>query len=290
MSELTPAQLDALVSLLEDPDLEVKNHVRDKITSLGAEIIPFLEQKWETSFNPEVQKEIEELVHDLQFSLVRSRFAEWRDSEDRDLLTGLWILNTYQYPDLDFEKLNAEMHQIYFEVWTSFKNDLQPYDQVRIINNVLFNTLRFSANTKNFHSPANSMLSSVLDSKKGNPISLCAIYLLVAKKLGLPIYGVNLPNLFVLTYKSADITFYINAFNKGLTFSRQDILNYLDHLKIEPKEYFFEPCAHLDIILRSLRNLGNAFEKLGEANKVEEVKELIAILEIEHDPKRHTGG
>lgn len=279
MSELTPAQLDALVSLLDDPDMEVKNHVRDKIASLGAEIIPFLEQKWETSFNPEIQKEIEELVHDLQFSLVKSRFAEWRDTEDRDLLTGLWILNTYQYPDIEFEKLNAEMHQIYFEVWTSFKNDLQPYDQVKIINNVLFNTLRFSANTKNFHSPANSMLASVLDSKKGNPLSLCAIYLLVAKKLGLPIYGVNLPNLFVLTYKSADITFYINAFNKGLTFNRNDILNYLEHLKIEPKEYFFEPCAHLDIILRSLRNLGNAFEKLGEANKVEEVKEMIAILE-----------
>lgn len=279
MSELTSAQMDALVSLLDDPDREVKSHVRDKIISMGAEIIPFLEQKWETSFNPEVQKEIEELVHDLQFGLVKSRLAEWRDSEDRDLLTGMWILNTYQYPDLDFAKLNADMHQIYFEVWTSFDNDLQPYDQVRIINNVLFNTLRFSANTKNFHSPGNSMLSTVLDAKKGNPISLCVIYLLVAKKLGLPIYGVNLPNLFVLTYKSADITFYINAFNKGLIFSRQDILNYLEHLKIEPKEEFFEPCSHMDILLRSLRNLGNAFEKLGESSKVEEVREMIAILE-----------
>src|SRR5690606_22731384 len=281
MSELSPNQLDALVSLLDDPDVEVKNHVRDKIISLGAEIIPFLEQKWETSFNPEVQKEIEDLVHDLQFSLVKTRLAEWRDTEDKDLLTGLWILNTYQYPDLDFAKLNAEMHQIYFEVWTSFKNDLQPYEQVRIINNVLFNTLRFSANTKNFHSPGNSMLSTVLDTKRGNPISLCAIYLLVAKKLGLPIYGVNLPNLFVLTYKSSDITFYINVFNKGLIFSRQDIFNYLEHLKIDPIDAFFEPCSHLDIILRSLRNLGNSFEKLGEANKVAEVREMIEILETQ---------
>lgn len=279
MSELSPNQLDALVSLLDDPDVEVKNHVRDKIISLGAEIIPFLEQKWETSFNPEVQKEIEDLVHDLQFSLVKTRLAEWRDTEDKDLLTGLWILNTYQYPDLDFAKLNAEMHQIYFEVWTSFKNDLQPYEQVRIINNVLFNTLRFSANTKNFHSPGNSMLSTVLDTKRGNPISLCAIYLLVAKKLGLPIYGVNLPNLFVLTYKSSDITFYINVFNKGLIFSRQDIFNYLEHLKIDPIDAFFEPCSHMDIILRSLRNLGNSFEKLGEATKTEEVREMISILE-----------
>ncbi|HCX76772.1 MAG TPA: hypothetical protein DHU93_16650, partial [Algoriphagus sp.] len=201
------------------------------------------------------------------------------NSEDQDLLTGLWIINTYQYPDLEFEKLNAEMHQIYFDVWTAFRNDLEPYDQIRIINNVLFNTLRFGANTKNFHSPGNSMLSTVLDTKKGNPISLCAIYMLVAKKLGLPIYGVNLPNLFVLTYKTDELTFYVNAFNKGLVFSRKDIHNYLNHLKIEPKEEYFEPTDNLQIIMRSLRNLGNSFDKLGEAEKVDEIKEMLAILE-----------
>jgi len=56
------------------------------------------------------------------------------------------------------------------------------------------------------------------------------------------------------------------------------VSNYLNHLKIEPKEEYFEPTTHLQIILRSLRNLTNSFEKLGEAEKVEEIKELIAIL------------
>ncbi|PZX53411.1 regulator of sirC expression with transglutaminase-like and TPR domain [Algoriphagus ratkowskyi] len=278
MNELTPGELNALVSLLDDSDQEVRMHVRDRILSIGNDIIPFLENKWENSFNPDIQKEIEELVHDLQFSLLKARLTDWRDTDDRDLLTGLWIINTYQYPDLEYSKLNAEMHQIYFEVWTAFKNDLNPYEQVRSINDVLYNRLRFSANTKNFHSPANSMLSSVLDSKRGNPLTLCSIYLLVAKKLGLPIYGVNLPNLFVLTYKSADITFYINAFNKGLIFSRKDIINYLEQLKIDVKEDYFEPCAHLQMMLRMFRNLENSFEKLGETDKVLEIKELINLL------------
>lgn len=279
MEKLTEKELHALVSLLDDTDKEVKNHVRDRIISLGSDVIPFLEKKWEDSFNPEIQKEIEELVHNLQFSQLKERLIDWRNSPDQDLLTGLWIINTYQYPDLEFEKLNADMHQIYFEVWTAFKNDLLPYEQIRIINSVLFNHLRFSANTKNFHAPGNSMLSNVLETKKGNPISLCAIYLLVAQKLGLPVYGVNLPNLFVLTYKSKEITFYINAFNKGLIFSKQDIVNYLEHLKIEPRQEFFEPCSSKDIITRSLRNLVVAFEKLGDVEKSEEVKELLRIAE-----------
>jgi regulator of sirC expression with transglutaminase-like and TPR domain len=279
MTTLTPGELNALVSLLDDEDREVKNHVRTKIISLGSPIIPFLEQKWETTFNPEIQKEIEELVHDLQFSLLKNRLEDWKNSKNRDLLTGLWIINTYQYPDLEFEKLNAEMQQIYFEVWTAFGSDLQPVEQIKILNNVLFNTLRFSANTKNFHSPSNSMLSVVLDTKKGNPISLCSIYMLVATKLGLPIYGVNLPNLFVLTYKTHDANFYINAFNKGMIFHRKDIFNYLEHLKIEPKDEFFEPCNSLQIVLRMMRNLGQSFEKLGENERLEEIKELLSILQ-----------
>lgn len=272
-------ELKALVSLLDDTDQEVKEHVRDRIISLGNEIIPFLEQTWENSFNPDIQKEIEDLVHELQFSLLKERLSQWKQSSEQDLLTGMWIINTYQYPDLDFDQLNATMHQVYFEVWTSFKNEAIPYEKIRIINSVLFNDLKFAANTKNFHSPGNSMLSNVLDSKRGNPISLCAVYLLVARKLGLPIYGVNLPNLFVLTYKSDSLTIYINAFNKGLIFSRQDIHNYLEHLKLEPKEEFFEPCENEVIIKRTLRNLIYAFDKIGELDKKQEVQELLDILE-----------
>src|SRR5690606_17578103 len=264
MDELNEKELHALVSLLDDSDQEVKLHVKDRIISLGNAVIPFLEDKWENSFNPQIQKEIEELVHELQLSLLKERLVKWRDSKEQDLLTGLWLVNTYQYPELEYDKLNADMHQIYFDVWTVFNNELPPYEKIRTINSIIFGTLRFSANTKNFHSPGNSMLSKVIENKKGNPISLCAIYLLVANKLGLPVYGVNLPNLFVLTYKSGDLTFYINAFNKGLIFSKQDISNYLEHLKIEPKKEYFEPCRNIEIIKRTLRNLYVAFEKIGE--------------------------
>ncbi|WP_209330959.1 transglutaminase-like domain-containing protein [Lunatimonas salinarum] len=278
MDILNEKELTALVSLLDDQDPEVKDHVRGKIISLGNDIIPFLEKKWEDSFDPVIQKEIEDLVHELQFSLLKERLRSWKKDSDQELLQGLWIINTFQYPELEFETLNASMHQIYFDVWTSFDNHLSPYEQVRTINSVLFHELKFAANTKNFHSPSNSMLSIVLDSKRGNPISLCSVYLLVAKKLGLPIYGVNLPNLFVLTFKTAETTFYINAFNKGLIFTRHDILNYLEHLKYEPKEEYFEPCENIEIIRRTLRNLKLSFEKIGEPEKAHEVQELLDIL------------
>lgn len=275
---MTAKELKALVSLLDDEDEQVVSHVTDRIRSLGKEVIPYLEQEWENNFNPQTQQKIEILIHDLQYALLKHRVTEWYESPDQDLLTGLWLVATYQYPDLELEKLKQDLEQIYYEAWLEFKPDMYPIDQIKVLNGVLFNKLKFSANTKNFHSPGNSMINVVLETRKGNPISLCVIYMMVAQKLKLPVYGVNLPNLFVLVYQEGNQVFYINAFNKGLIFSRQDIENYIHELKLVPQRSFFEPCSNLEIIRRVFRNLIMSFDKMGEHEKAEEVKELLLII------------
>ncbi len=282
--EMEEKELKALVSLLDDDDTDVIQHVEEKIISIGNKIIPFLEKEWENNFNSIIQKRIEDLIHTLQFDLLKGKLVAWKEKEAPDLLEGCWLTATYQYPDLELEFLKKEVEQIYYECWTSFQADMHPYDQVKALNNVLFNRYKFGANTKNFHSPGNSMINVVLETKKGNPISLCIVYLLVAQKLGMPVYGVNLPNLFILTYKSAEQQFYINAFNKGLIFSRKDIDNYIAQLHINTSDTFYEPCSHLDIIRRILRNLVISFEKIGEYYKSDEVKQL---LEAIHDADEH---
>jgi regulator of sirC expression with transglutaminase-like and TPR domain len=272
-------ELKALVSLLDDEDAQIVTHVEEKILSLGTSIIPFLEQEWESNFNPQVQRRIEDLIHALQYELLKDRIKEWYASPDQDLLTGMWLVATYQYPDLELLKLRQDLEQIYYETWLEFKPDLYPFDQVKVINSVLFSKLKFGANTKNFHSPGNSMINVVLETHKGNPITLCVIYFLVAQKLKLPVYGVNLPNLFVLTYKDErHPPFYINAFNKGLIFSKQDIENYISELHLTPQSSFFEPCSNLEIVRRVFRNLIMSFDKMGEHAKAEEVKELLLLI------------
>jgi regulator of sirC expression with transglutaminase-like and TPR domain len=275
--------IKALISLLDDEDTEIVSQVEREIISLGEGIIPFLETEWETNFNPLVQKRIEELIHTLHFDLLKERLQTWKDRGAEDLLEGMWLIGTYQYPDLELEKLKTELEQIYYEAWLELRNDLLPFEQIRILNGVLFNKLKFSANTKNFHSPSNSMINIVLESKKGNPISLCVIYMLVAQKLKLPVFGVNLPNLFILTYKTEETQFYINVFNKGLIFSKADIDNYVSHLNLAPLDIFYQPCSNLDVIKRVLRNLKISFEKVGDASKIEEVDMLLDSISDDTD-------
>ncbi len=274
-------ELKALISLLDDEDTDILNHVEQKIISLGDTIIPFLESEWENNFNPVVQKRLEDLIHTLQFDNLVERLATWKAEGAKDLLEGMWLVATYQYPDLEFSKLKKELDQIYYEAWLEFRDEAHPFDQIKILNSVLFSKLKFGANTKNFHSPGNSMINVVLENRKGNPITLCVIYLFVAQKLKLPVYGVNLPNLFILTYKSEETQFYINAFNRGLIFSKEDIDNYISHLNLTPMDIFYQPCGNLDVIKRVLRNLIVSFEKIGDTIKLDELRKLIATISDE---------
>ena len=48
-------------------------------------------------------------------------------------------------------------------------------------------------NETDYYDPENSYLNCVVDRRTGNPVSLCLIYLFLARRLRLPIAGVGLP-------------------------------------------------------------------------------------------------
>ncbi len=279
-------EIAAIIKLLDDPDEQIFGLIEDKILSYGSDIIENLEAAWAQSFDAFLQKRIENLVHKIQFNNVKQDLALWHTSGNFDLLRGILIVNKYQYPDLEEQKIINQIEAIKRDVWLQLLNDCSPAETVKIFNNVFYNTYRFSGNTTNHQDPQNSYISQVLESKKGNQISLSIIYSIVAQKLDIPIYGINLPQHFVLGYVNEEkkevtdalILFYINTFNKGYMFGKRDIDQFLWQLKIAPSSNFYKPCPNAEIIKRVLRNLISSYQKAGLNYKADEVSELLNIL------------
>ena len=63
---------------------------------------------------------------------------------------------------------------------------------------MLFHEWGFRGNQENYTDPRNSLLDQVLATRKGIPISLCIIYLLVAERLGLELESVGIPGHFLV--------------------------------------------------------------------------------------------
>src|SRR5688500_20150922 len=123
-------------SLMDVDNDDSDTHCQEKILLLATHLIPFLDQDSESNSNSHVQRRIEDLIHTLQYELLKERLKEWYHNEEHDLLTGMWLIATYQYPDIEQLKLRQELEQLYYETWLEFKPDLYPFDQVKVINSV----------------------------------------------------------------------------------------------------------------------------------------------------------
>ncbi len=283
---IDPVEINSLIRLLDDPDKEIFEHIHNKLASYGPAVIEFLESAWEQAFDPIQQERIADLVHELQFGVVKDELKLWYQGGSFDLLQGVLTINKYQYPDLDEQKIINQIEAIKRDIWLQLIYDATPAEQIKLINHVFYNIHGFSGNTTNHQDPQNSYLSQVLDTKKGNQISLAIIYSIIAQKLDIPVFGVNLPQHFILAYVDEQmetefeggILFYINAFNRGLIFGRRDVDMFLKTLKLRAEKQFYEPCGNADIIRRILRNLISAYENLGSTEKVAELNELLEIL------------
>ncbi len=279
-------ELDSLIKLLDDPDAEIFQHVEQKLVTMGPEVITRLESVWEQSFDVVLQTRIENLIHKIQFEDVLQELELWKASGSFDLLQGLIIVNKYQYPDMDDQKIINQIEAIKRDAWLEMIYSMSAVEKVRLLNNIIYNVHGFSGNTSNYHDPQNSYIGQVLETRRGNPILLACIYSIVAQKLDMPVYGVNLPKHFILAYTEDHIPvedkhgilFYINAFNRGQIFGRHDVIAFLKQLNLSPSDNFVLPCSNVEIITRVLRNLVTSYSQASNASKADEINKLLEVI------------
>ncbi len=279
-------ELSALVRLLDEPNETAYSKVKEQIFLYGSEAIAALEDAWENSFDDTIQQRSLNLIHEIQYENTYIELNNWAHFQTDDLLKGFTIVSKYNYPDLDEGKIISQTAKIMQDVWLELNNNLTGLEKIKVINHVFFDLFNFRNNKKNFYAAENFFLNNLLDTKIGNPISLGLLYLIICRSLKVPVYGVNLPNHFVLAYVDEmtvineqidkdDILFYLNPFNRGKVFTRNEIDLFIRQMKLEPDESYYLPCSNKTIIRRLIEDMIVAYAKIGYRDKVIELEKLL---------------
>lgn len=138
---IDPKEINSLIRLLDDPDKEIFEHIHEKIISYGGEVIDYLESAWEQAFDPIQQERIANLVHEIQFGIVKEELKLWYQGGAFDLLQGVLTINKYQYPDLDEQKVINQIEAIKRDIWLQMIYDGSPAEQVKLINHVFLSLI-----------------------------------------------------------------------------------------------------------------------------------------------------
>lgn len=296
---LTESELQAILVLLDDSDDEVLEAIESRLFSEGASIIPQLETLWVGNDDPVKAARIEQIIQNINHRDLGMRFENWMHSEQRDLLEACLLVGRIQYPGLNEAVVNNYLDKVRLDAWMALYSAGNPLDRVKILNHILFERNGIAGNQSNYHAPDNSFLHKVIETRAGNPITLSCLYSILAQRLGMPVFGVNLPQHFILAWceeetpgisdsynapKSLNrsdygkVLFYINPFSNGQIFLKKNIDDFLEAIKTQPRQEFYEPCNNLEIIRRVLRNLHFSYGELQNKEKINRISDYMNIL------------
>lgn len=261
-------QIDAILSLLDDPDPFVQGSIRTRLLELGDLAAPALRRVSLQSDEELARRNAEENLKEIGLrkfvAEMRGIIAEAPAGGDIDLERGAFAVALLRYPELRVSGYIQQLDTMASMLDHRLRGCDNGYMIVREMNHYLFGQLGFQGcrqERESYYDPENSFLNRVIDRRTGIPITLSVVYLLVGQRLGLPLHGVGFPSRFLVKYRSSGEEFFIDPFNNGAIINYSECRRFLRELNVDYRPEYLEPIDNRRTIARMLRNLMDIYQQ-----------------------------
>ncbi|HCI78942.1 MAG TPA: hypothetical protein DHW02_04560 [Ktedonobacter sp.] len=210
-----------------------------------------------------------------------------------DLAYTALLISKFFYPNLDIDTYIARIDALAERVRVvlaqqrveDVEHDIQHerplLRTIYALNQILFDEEGFHGNAGDYYNADNSFLNRVLDERVGLPITLSLLYIEVAQRVDLPIYGVGLPYHFVVCCPLLDKKVYIDPFERGLLMSEKvcrERIRTLSNGRARLPRQAFTPISRQHLLVRLLTNLKNIYLNAENYESMLIVCDLILLL------------
>lgn len=267
-------QLPFLMRLLEDPSPEVRESVLSALEEFG----PSLESEL-AHLNPQPHsgqlEPIQPLLRHNRMVNLRKEWHRWFAIEDdkemlEDAMTTLAGLEAGELRPTSLADLLDALAG-------GFRVHHNGHDPLTLADYLFQKQGLAGASREDYHNPSNSNLIDVIERKRGIPLSLACVYILVGKRLGIRVEGCNFPGHFLTIARRRGDPVIVDCYNGGRRIDRTDLaeipgtVTLSDMIRLE--------CKAPVIIARALRNLVTAYQTSGDLQSMELMAELLAVTE-----------
>jgi regulator of sirC expression with transglutaminase-like and TPR domain len=255
MKPLTEKEIRALIHLLGDDDIKTAQIARKTLLEARHDAEPYLEEARD-SMDPHVRTRVYSILERLRLDELGSRFEQFSSMPSAwlDLEEGAFLIAESGYPNIN----RAHYRDMLDNMAAQFKARVDEQgltkgrELIEALNDYFFNELGFTGNHTTYYDPDNSYLNQVLDRRIGIPISLSMVYLLIARRLRIPVVGISMPGHFLLQYNDS---LFIDAFQKGQLLNRGECVQYLMNNGFGFHPAYLSPTPTRFMLVRMLTNL-----------------------------------
>ena len=208
---------------------------------------------------------------------------------DVDLVRLMLEFAADAYPQLDRVGYLLEIDRLGVAVDAGWVPLARPDARERLtkVSRLLYEVEGFHGNFDAYYEPENSYLNEVLDRRVGIPISLGILYMAVAQRAGLRMFGVNTPGHFVVGCHSDGEMLLVDPFTSGDILNRDECRRRIEDTVGQRgivKNEHFRPAVPRDIAARVLRNLKAAYAMQNRWHDALPVQQRLTAL-LPHFPQ-----
>ena len=276
----------ALSSLLDDESPAVRNSLVNLFNDNPIKAQGFLNHVINGS-NDLLGKHARALQQELGWTNGKEDFVNFIRSRRYELETGWYLLDRTVFPNFDSSGTSLMLDKLADRVRELSISPMDPRQTCSILNRVLFHEYGFRGAGKNFEDPDNSFIHRVLDNKRGLPITLSLIYILVARRISFDLEPIGLPNRFMVGCFSQEIPFYIDVWAGGRFVELESMGSYLGLNTDECSGGILLPVSVAETLTRGCRNLVHHFALAGLENESSMFQSFVKEFERMRDTERN---
>ena len=275
----TTTDLRPLLKMLDDDSPVVREAVRQQLAAMRREIPERL-----LALGEPLSEEQEKLLSEILTPVCREELEEtwlawrWLSSPEAQLEEALGQLSAF----LSGWAARSEELGRRLDLLAEQAVKLGGVDDVRKLAEYLFggrgHEAKLRGNSKDYYGAQNSNLLWVMANGLGNPVSLCCVYMLVGKRLGMRSEGCNFPGHFLARVQHEDQVWLVDCFNRGRFMLAADVAKHHPAANPSMEEVIHEPATVETIIARVLRNLDDAYERTTNMTQRQIVRRLMLKL------------
>lgn len=224
-------------------------------------------------------------LRELDFADPVNEFRGFIRSLNYELETGALLLSRTVNADVDVGACCTQLTTMAERCRELIAAPASAREQCRVINRVLFHEYGLHGNTDHYADPLNSYLDQVLLRRKGIPISLSIVYLLVAERLGLHLEAVGLPGHFLVGCYEESVPFFVDPFNAGVFLTAGEVFMLLRQGGGKATISDLAPTPVREVLCRCCRNLVNHYAGANDPERARLFAEFVA--EFESTYERH---
>jgi regulator of sirC expression with transglutaminase-like and TPR domain len=281
--DLNNQALRSLVTLLDEEDPNSLALVRRQILGIGAAVLPYLDEQ-RAAATPEMAIRLDSVAGALRFQDLRRDFVRLSLSRAPDLEDGALLISRFGFPGVDTAVYSAWLDRVAAAVAQDMPADAGIGESVRRLSNHLFQGLCFAGNETHYYDADNSYLSRVIDTRRGIPVTLTVLLLLLARRLRLPLYGVGTPGHFLAGFRDGGEPLFLDCFRCGQLMTLPEVKRMLVRSGYDWHPEMGKPVSPRDVLARMLRNLISIYQKTGAVDRAERLSTLVEIVLTGRDP------